>query len=93
MSLPTFVEEELVAGLVPEHPAEAALTETETVVGCGVEVPDSQRPRLLDGRVRGVVVDLPVEVADRGASESESAHVVQALYDGVLQGHPFLLVG
>ncbi|SII97792.1 Uncharacterised protein [Mycobacteroides abscessus subsp. abscessus] len=39
----------------------------------------------------GLVVDLPVEVSDRGASESERAHVVQALDDGVPQSHSLLL--
>src|SRR6266566_3624362 len=72
-------EDELVAGLRPEHRAKPLLSQTVAVQRSGVEEADPSLPRGLDNPMRLVVGDLFEEPAKRRAAKAESRHLQRRL--------------
>src|SRR4051794_2018827 len=58
-----------------QRPAEPPLRQAEPVVRCRVEVPDAGLPGRVDGRLRVLVADRDVEIADRRAAEAEFGYL------------------
>src|SRR5699024_2829602 len=80
-------QQEFVSRAIGQNLAEAALTQSETVMGSGIEVADALVPGLSDRSASCFIVDAPVEISDRCTAEAEVALVVQSTDDRVLDGH------